>query len=156
MAGLNQYSELLLYLKNLAEADSYVNTVTKGENVELDKMTVFPSVHIDINSGTFPSGGTIQFTVELSCWAIRDINKEVNTDKFWQNDNETDNLNETLATLNRMWRKLNRDWREKNITASDAPTLDAIKFDKKNLLDGWLMTFDVEMPNTSINLCYPT
>ena len=55
-----------------------------------------------------------------------------------------------------MWRKLNRDWREKNITASDAPTLDAIKFDKKNLLDGWLMTFDVEMPNTSVNLCYPT
>ena len=77
MAGLNQYSELLLYLKQLAEADSYVNTVTKGDNVELDKMTVFPSVHIDINSGTFPSGGTIQFTVELSCWAIRDINKEV-------------------------------------------------------------------------------
>jgi len=151
--GLNQYSELLIYLKQLGENDVYINTVTKGENIELDKMTVFPSLHIDINSGTFPSSGTIQFTVELSCWAIRDINKEVNDDKFWQNDNEVDNLNETLASLNRIWRIMNRDFNNNNITASDAPTLDAITFSKKNLLDGWVMTFDVEMPNTTIALC---
>lgn len=153
MTGLNQYSELLIYLKSLGVADTYINVVTKGENVELDKMTVFPSLHIDINSGTFPSSGTIQFTVELSCWDIRDINKEVNDDKFWSNDNETDNLNNTLAALNRIWRIMNRDFNENNITASDNPSIEAVKFDKKNLLDGWIMSFDVEMPNTTISLC---
>jgi len=153
MTGLNQYSELLIYLKSLGVADTYINVVTKGENIELDKMTVFPSLHIDINSGTFPSSGTIQFTVELSCWDIRDINKEVNDDKFWSNDNETDNLNNTLAALNRIWRIMNRDFNENNITASDNPSIEAVKFDKKNLLDGWIMSFDVEMPNTTISLC---
>jgi hypothetical protein len=153
MTGLNQYSELLIYLKGLGVSDTYINVVTKGENIELDKMTVFPSLHIDINSGTFPSSGTIQFTVELSCWDIRDINKEVNDDKFWSNDNETDNLNNTLAALNRIWRIMNRDFNENNITASDNPSIEAVKFDKKNLLDGWVMSFDVEMPNTTISLC---
>jgi len=151
--GLNQFSELLMYLKQLGEADEYINTITKGENIELDKMTVFPLLHIDINSGTFPSSGTIAFTVELSCWAIRDINKEVSTDKFWEQDNEVDNLNETLASLNRVWRIMNRDFSQNNITASESPTLDAITFSKKNLLDGWVMTFDVELPNVTISLC---
>ena len=150
---MNQYTQLLNYIKLLGENDPYINTITKGGEFDINKMDVYPLLNIDINTVSFPSSGTISFSVELVCLAIRDINKEVNTDKFWNNDNEADNLNETLATLNRIWRSMNRDFAKNNITASDNPSADAIIFDKKNLLDGWQMTFDVEMPNIEINLC---
>jgi hypothetical protein len=152
MAALNQYTQLLYYIKQLGEGDNYINTITKGENVDLDKITIFPLLHIDINNASFPSEGTISFSVELSCMDVRDINNEVNTDKFWGQDNEVDNLNNTLAALNRIWRILNRGFIEHNITASDNPTLDARTSEGKNLLDGWQMNFDVEMPNVAISL----
>lgn len=150
---MNQYTELLYYIKALGEADPYINTINKGENIDLNKMDVYPLLNIDINSASFPSGGTISFEVVLSCLDIRDINKEVVNDKFWEQDNLVDNLNNTLASLNRIWRTMNRDFTDKNITASDAPALDAIEYSEKNLLDGWSMTLTVEMPNVEVNLC---
>ncbi len=152
---MNQYSELLYYLKGLAENDPYINTVTKdsNDNIDLDKSNIFPMFNIDIAGGTFPSTNTISFAVELSCLAIRDINKEIRTDKFWKQDNEVDNHNETLAVLNRIWTTMSRDFSDKNITASLNPTMVKISFSGKNLLDGWALTFDVQMPNTDINLC---
>ena len=150
---MNQYTQLIYYIKQLADGDNYINTVTKGDNIELDKITIFPLLHIDINNATFPSEGTISFSVELTCWAIRDINNEVSTSRLWGQDNEVDNLNETLAALNRIWRIMNRGFVEHNITASDNPTLEAGVFKGKNLLDGWQMSFDVEMPNVTLDLC---
>ena len=151
--GLNQYSELLNYIKELGDGDAYINTITKGDNIDINKMDVYPMLNVNINTATFPSEGTISFSVELACLAIRDINKEVVTDKFWQQDNEVDNLNETLASLNRIWRIMDRDFLERNITIEGAPSLEAIIFDNKNLLDGWSMTFDVELPNVTLSLC---
>ena len=151
--GLNQYTELLYYNKSLGDADTYINTITKGDNVDINKMDVYPMLNININNATFPSEGTISFSVELACLAIRDINKEVVTDKFWEQDNEVDNLNECLASLNRIWRILDRDFTERNITIEGAPTLEAVENKGKNLLDGWNMTFDVILPNVTLNLC---
>jgi len=96
---MNQYSELLNYLKQLAEADNLVNTVTKGdfEKVDLEKANIFPLVHINISGASFTNGNTIVFNVQIGAFDIRDINKEVSTDKFWEQDNEVDNHNETLA-----------------------------------------------------------
>jgi len=44
---MNQYTELLYYVKQLAEADTLVNTVTKGDFnlLDLDKANIFPLVH---------------------------------------------------------------------------------------------------------------
>ena len=150
---MNGLSQLYNYIRQLGEGDSYINVITKGEDGDLDKMTVFPELNIVINSGTFPSDSTIGFTVILTCRAIRDINKEVNTDKFWGNDNEIDNLNETSAALNRIWRIMHRDFSNNNITSSDVPGLDAGIFEGVHLLDGWTMTFDVVMPNIELDLC---
>lgn len=149
--GLNQYSELLYKIKALGDSDDYINTILKGNAIDLNKIDIYPLLNIVIDGGSFPSDGTILFNVELECVAIRDINNEPVSDKFWEQDNETDNHNETLAALNRIWRSLNRTWKEDNITASDVPTLDKITGEKKDFVDGWSLTFDVEMPN--ITLC---
>ena len=95
----------------------------------------------------------MNLNVEIGCFNVRDKNKEVNTDKFWLNDNEVDNLNETLAVLNRLWGYMHKDFGENNITSTENPSFEAVTEYGKNYLDGWILTFDVEMPNTTINLC---
>jgi len=152
---MNHYTQLLYYIKQLAEADPFINHVTKGnlDEADVDKMVIPTLINIDINSGSFTNGNTVNFTVELACLAQRDINKEIRTDDFWLQDNEADNLNETHAVLNRLWLMMYRDFERNNITASENPSLTAIVFGTAKILDGWLLTFDVEMPNDVINLC---
>ena len=156
---MNQYTELLYYIKSLAEADVLVNTVTQGEfqRLDLDKANLFPLVHVQINSGGFTNGQVVTFNIQIGCLAVRDKNNEVDNltgiDKFWLQDNEVDNMNEMLAVLNRMWLQMYRDFEDNNITASENPSLLPWYEDSKNLLDGWIMTFDVQVPNTTISLC---
>ena len=152
---MNQYSELLYYIKSLADADELVNTITKGdfEKLDLDKKNIFPLVHINITDGGFTNGSVVRFGVQIGAFDIRDINKEINTDKFFEQDNEVDNHNLTFAILNRMWLQMFVDFEKNNITASENPSLEIQTFTRGNLLDGWILTFEVEVPNTTINLC---
>ena len=152
---MNQYSELLYYIKSLADADELVNTITKGdfEKLDLDKKNIFPLVHINITDGGFTNGSVVRFGVQIGAFDIRDINKELQTDKFFEQDNEVDNHNLTFAILNRMWLQMYVDFEKNNITASENPSLEIQTFTRGNLLDGWILTFEVEVPNTTINLC---
>lgn len=148
---MNQLTELYRYIKELAEADSQVNKVTKKQ--DLAKETIFPLVNVIIESGGFTNGSTVNFNVELSCFDIRNISKEIQTDDFWGNDNEVDNHNLAIAVLNRLWNKMYRDFEENNITASENPSFELGSFEAPKLLDGARLTFAVEVPNTTINLC---
>jgi len=148
---MNQLTELYRYIKELAEVDSQVNKVTKKQ--DLAKETIFPLVNVIIESGGFTNGSTVNFNVELSCFDIRNISKEIQTDDFWGNDNEVDNHNLAIAVLNRLWNKMYIDFEENNITASENPTFELGSFEAPKLLDGARLTFSVEVPNTTINLC---
>lgn len=150
---MNGYSELLRYFYSLGRP--WVNTITQGDfsNVEIDKKNIFPLLHVSIGNATFASDSVIRFNVELGSFDIRDINKDVNEDKYYGNDNEVDNLNSTLAVLSRIWLLMLKDFEENNITASDNPTCEQFTDSRQNLLDGWVMSFEVEVPNTTINLC---
>jgi hypothetical protein len=152
---MNTYSQLLRYIKLLGEEDIFVKTITQGDfdKVDLNRKTIFPLLHVSIGNASFPSHSVIRYDIQLGCFDIRDINKEINTDNFNLNDNEQDNLNQTLATLNRIWLKMSKDFEDNNITASDLPTLEIQTFTRKNILDGWIMTFTVDVPNTILSLC---
>lgn len=155
MAGLNHYTELLYFIKKIAELDETVNTVTQGDfdRLDLDKMTIFPLVHISIGDAIFSNGTTISFNVQLGAHAVRDYSNEVRTDKFWLQDNEVDNLNEMLAILNGIWSKIYRGFEDNDISTTENPTLQQTLDEGKNTLDGWILSFTVEMPNTVIDLC---
>lgn len=150
---MNGYSELLRYFKQIGKP--LVNTITQGDfaDVDIDKKNIFSLLHVSIGNASFPSDGVIRFNVQIGCFDIRDINKDVNTDKYYDNDNEIDNLNSTMAVLNRIWLLMLKDFEENNITASENPTLEQFTESRTNLLDGWIMTFEVDVPNTTINLC---
>ncbi len=152
---MNQYSLLLNYLQELAYNNPLVTMVTQGEfkNVDLDKAGLFPLVHIAIGSGSFTNTQTIVFNVQIGALNIRTINKELNTDKFWKNDNEVDNINEMLAILNDIWGRMYVDFDKNNITASENPTFEILYEVRSNILDGAILSFDVELPNDIISLC---
>ena len=154
--GLNHYSELLNYIKGLAEQDSFVKTVTQGDmsEVDLNKANIFNLVHIDILKGSFLSEHQmISFDVEILSAQVRDANKQDDGDKFWNQDNEVDNLNEAMAVLNRLWFKMIQDFQDNNIVVDGGASLEQVTEWNKNLLDGWLMTFTISLPNTTIALC---
>lgn len=152
---MNHYTQLLYYFKGLAQADPLVNTVTQGEfsRVDLDDSNLFNLVHISVTGAGFTNGQTVRFNVQIGAFAIRVVNKETVTDKFWLQDNEVDNLNETLAILNRIWTEAYRNFDELNITATENPSAEIQIYERGNLLDGWVLTFDVELPNTDLSLC---
>ena len=150
---MNAYSTLLRYIKQLADSEDFIKTSTMGSDIDLNKGNIFPIFNVDITDATFTSNATVSFDVSLSCLAVRDINKEDNQDKFYSNDNEIDNYNLTLSVLNTLWVKMHRDFIDNDITASDSPSLEQVTFSDKNLLDGWQMTMQVEMPIEEVKLC---
>lgn len=150
---MNQLTQLYLYLKQLADADDLVNSVIKTVDIDLKKEVMFPLVNINIISGSFTNGSTVQFNIELACFNQRDINKEINTDDFWGQDNEVDNHNLCVAVLNRMWLNMYTDFEQNNITSSENPTFELGSFEGAKLVDGARLTFTVEVPNTELSLC---
>jgi len=150
---MNQLTQLYLYLKQLAEADDLVNSVMKTVDIDLKKEVMFPLVNINITSGSFTNGSTVQFNIELACFNQRDINKEINTYDFWGQDNEVDNHNLCVAVLNRMWLNMYTDFEQNNITSSENPTFELGSFEGAKLVDGARLTFTVEVPNTELSLC---
>jgi hypothetical protein len=151
---MNAYSRLLRYIRSLAEQDVFVKTITTGADIDLNKGDIFPLFNIDITDATFSSNATTTFSLNIQCLDIRDINNENINDKFYLNDNEVDNYNGTLSCLNALWVKMHRDFADNNITASDSPTLTQITYSDKNLLDGWDMSLEVEMPIDETSFCF--
>jgi len=152
---MNIYSKLLQTIKTIAEQDDSVNTVTNNGRIDLDinKTDLFPIVDVFVTGATFPSDAVIRLTIELVCVDLRDTNNEVTSDKFWNQDNEVDNLGETLMVINRIWKKLYKDFEDTNITASESPALVPIEGDGKDVYDGWSITFDVDVPSVEMSLC---
>lgn len=152
---MNQYSELIKYIRQIAEQNSFVNTVAHGEikDAFLDKGEIYPLLHIAVDSGNFTNGSTIVLSINLTCVQQRDNNKEIVNDRFYKNDNEIDNFNETLSVLNRIWTIMHKDLCDKNIIASENPSIEKIEDAYTDRLDGWQLSFDVEIPNTTLNIC---
>jgi len=154
--GLNHYSELLEYFKTLGEADPFINTITQGDfdRLDLDKGNLMPLLHINILGGSFTNGQTVVLDVEIAALQQRDTNNEERTDKFFQQDNEIDNMNEMLAVLNRIWTTAFRDFTDRNFRASEDPTLEIVDHrTTTNSIEGWNLSFSLIMPNTTISLC---
>lgn len=152
---MNQLSQLYIYFKNLFDSDELINSCRKlnPDAMAKDKELIFPLANVWIDAGSFTNGSTIIFNVTLSVWDIRDKNNELITDQFYGQDNELDNHNMALAVLNRVWNKTYIDFENQNITASENPSFELGSMEGHKLLDGGVLTFDVELPNTTINLC---
>jgi hypothetical protein len=136
-------------LKSHFDGDALVNSVSEGDifQVDLAKQTIFPLVHIMVNSCTFEVN-VLRFNISLIAMDLVDISKSENTNVYLGNDNTQDALNSTLAILNRAYDKmlhgsLAYDLFQIDGTANCEPFTERFE----NLLSGWTMTFDVLVPN---------
>ena len=143
------YYNLLDKLKAHFDADAIVNTVTQGDifKVDLSKQTIFPLLHIMVNSCII-NGTTTTWNVSLIAMDVVDLSKSPTIDIFLGNDNEIDVLNTQHAVLNRAFEIMKRgslmyDLFQIEGTASLEPFTERFE----NYMAGWTMTFDVVTPN---------
>ena len=136
-------------LKAHFDADALVNSVSEGDifQVDLAKQTIFPLVHIMVNSCTFETN-VLRFNISLIAMDLVDISKTENTNVYLGNDNTQDALNSTLAILNRAYDIMLHGSLAYDLFQIDGnPNCEPFTERFENLLSGWTMTFDVLVPN---------
>jgi hypothetical protein len=141
-------------LKTHFTADPITNTITEGSifDVDLNKQTIFPLVHLMVNSATFETN-VVRFNISLIAMDIVDVSKKEVTDLFRGNNNEQDVLNTQLEVLNRAYALLLHGdlWDDKFVVDGN-PNCEPFTERFENLLAGWTMTLDILIPN-EVTVC---
>ena len=146
---MKQVYNITKKIKDALIAEPFINNVTFGSlnDVDLDKQTIFPLGHININTTNIETN-VLRFNLSVLVMDIVDISKDETTDNFVGNDNEQDVLNTKLATLTRVVNIMQRGslYKEKyqiESSVSCEPFVDRFE----NKLAGWAATFEVIVQN---------
>ena len=148
------YFDIIDKLKTHFDGDVLVNTVTQGNlfDIDLSKQTIFPLVHIIVNTASL-EGNVVRYNISILAMDIVDITKDEDVNKFDGNDNELYVLNTQLQVLTRCYELLLRGdlWTDK-FQIDGNPTCEPFVDRFENKLAGWTMTTDVLIPN-SMTIC---
>jgi hypothetical protein len=143
------YFDIIDKLKTHFDGDVLVNTVTQGNlfDIDLSKQTIFPLVHIIVNTASL-EGNVVRYNISILAMDIVDITKDEDVNKFDGNDNELYVLNTQLQVLTRCYELLLRGdlWTDK-FQIDGNPTCEPFVDRFENKLAGWTMTTDVLIPN---------
>jgi hypothetical protein len=130
-------------------SDPIVNEVTQGDifSVDLNKKTIFPLVHIMVNSSTAEEF-VVRYNLTIMAMDIVDLSKQIDTELFYGMDNETDVLNAMHDVLIRAFKlmKAGSIWDAK-VQIEDTAELEPFSERFENNLAGWAMTFEIVVPN---------
>ena len=143
------YFDIIDKLKTHFENDPLISTVSQGDifEVDLNKQTIFPLVHLIVNNATFEEN-VIRYNISILAMDIVDITKDETISKFDGNDNELYVLNTMLAVLNRCYELLRRGtlYTEK-FQVDGTPGCEPFTERFENKLAGFTMTVDILIPN---------
>ena len=143
------YFDIIDKLKTHFDGDVLVNTVTQGNlfDIDLSKQTIFPLVHIIVNTASL-EGNVVRYNISILAMDIVDITKDEEKNKFDGNDNELYVLNTQLQVLTRCYELLLRGdlWTDK-FQIDGNPTCEPFVDRFENKLAGWTMTTDILIPN---------
>lgn len=143
------YFDIIDKLKTHFDGDVLVNTVTQGNlfDIDLSKQTIFPLVHIIVNTASL-EGNVVRYNISILAMDIVDITKNEEENKFDGNDNELYVLNTQLQVLTRCYELLLRGdlWTDK-FQIDGNPTCEPFVDRFENKLAGWTMTTDILIPN---------
>lgn len=146
MTGFYKVLELI---KWHFDNDPIVNTVTEGDifEVDLNKQTIFPLVHLMTNNVSFETN-VVRYNLSLIAMDVVNISKDETTDVYVGNNNEQDVLNTQLAVLNRCYdMMLHGDLWDLKFVVDGNPNCEPFTERFENYMAGWTMTFDVLIPN---------
>jgi hypothetical protein len=151
--GVESLYLVLEAIRQELESNSFVNTVTFGNILELDlsKTTIYPLAHLTLNNITH-SYNNLQFNFTLYNLDIVNISKEESEDKFYGNDNTVYILTNQLQVINRLMTKLSHNKLNTSWELNGEPLSDTVYKEKENMLAGYETTFTVDLPN-DIDTC---
>lgn len=152
---MNTFYEVVKLLRERLENNQLVNTVifARTEERDLYKKNIFPIAHINPQPSPWSNSSVNRFRFEVGVFEQRDIVKEDTNSKFEGNDNLIDNMNTTYQVLNDLISYLEMQNNELQIELISVSDIRPIRFSDFNLLDGWVATLDLEIPN-NIDICY--
>ena len=136
-------------IRETLQLDEFVNTVTYGDlmEVDLNKQTIFPLLHIMVNNCTLDER-TTTWNISLIAMDVVDLSKSATTDLFLGNDNEIDVLNTQHAVLNRAYEIIKHGTLAYDLfMVEGTANLEPFTERFENYMAGWTMTFDVVTPN---------
>ncbi len=146
---MNQFYLVVELLRQRLQANPNVNTVvlSKTDDKDLYKKSIYPLVQINPVSAPMSSSHVSYFTFEVAALDQRDISKSAIKDKFEGNDNLQDNLNITYTILNDLVNWLRLQNNTYGIELSSVTDATPILFSDFNILDGWYMSITLMVPN---------
>ena len=154
---MKEYYNLIDNIYNYLIGNNNINTVTTGDLLEVDlsKQTIFPLAHIIVNDVTF-SDHFITFSINVIAMDVVDEDKDDKQDKDKPHlglDNSHDILNTMLSVVNGLQSSLRRGgMNENNYEINDSPTATQFEDRFENLLTGWSLVLNVEIPNNDMGL----
>ena len=150
---MNSLLTSLTFLKALFELDTRVTTVIEGEGEEIDtyKTNQYPLVNISIGTSTVGIG-EVKHQFIVHALTQRSFSKVASADRFYKNDNKLTNLDLTSDIIIKAITNLKLLNNSDDVELSNEPTLEAIKFDFLNTLDGYSCTFELAVTNND-NVC---
>jgi len=137
---MNNLYQILDELRTLLLLSDFTNTVTFGEvsDVDLNKLTNFPLVHLNVDNVTVDDL-YIDFTLNMIACDVVDISKEEVSDLFLGNNNVQDILSTQLKVItdaSNFFR--NGDLRTNNFVMTNGTVTATPFLDKfENQLAGW-------------------
>ena len=143
------YFDIIDRLKQHFESDELVSTVSQGDifDIDLNKQTLFPLVHLIVNTATFEEN-VIRYNISILAMDIVNVSKDETTDKFAGNNNELYVLNTMLAVHNRCYELLRRGTLyTEGFQVDGTPTCEPFTERMENNLTGWTLTVDILIPN---------
>ena len=154
---MKEYYNLIDNIYNYLIGNNNINTVTTGDLLEVDlsKQSIFPLAHIIVNDITF-SDHFMTFSINVIAMDIVDEDKDDKQDKDKPHlglDNSHDILNTMLSVVNGLQSSLRRGgMNENNYEINDSPTATQFEDRFENLLTGWSLILNVEVPNNDMGL----
>ncbi len=149
------YFKLINGIKYLLRADTRVITITEGYTTDFDayKQNIPVMAHIIVDSGTVQDNLNV-YSVQLWIVDIVVENNNITIEKFIGNDNLQEVYELTDNIARRFYMKFVRDSEGNDIYLDSLPTFEKVEeTETQNRLAGWLLSFDVGVPNPEINIC---
>ena len=153
---MKEYYNLIDNIYNYLSGNNNITSVTYGDilDVDLAKQTIFPLAHIIVNDVTFNEHFMV-FSINVICMDIVDETKEDKQERnsIYGDANKQDILNSMLSVVNGLQSSLRRGgMNENNYEINESPTATQFEDRFENLLAGWSITLNVEIPNNDMAL----
>ena len=154
---MKEYYNLIDNTYNYLIGNNNINTVTTGDilDVDLSKQSIFPLAHIIVNDVTF-NEHFMTFSLNVIAMDIVDEDKkdkQTESKPYIGLDNKHDILNSMLTVINGLQSSLRRGgMNNNNYEINDSPTATQFEDRFENLLSGWSMVLNIEIPNDAMKL----